>query len=56
MARKPPSRPAPQRPDLTAEQILDWADRFEARFGRWPTKTDGRRGLTDTTWGPWTCA
>jgi hypothetical protein len=44
-------RPAPKRPDLTPDEMLAWADRFEARFGRWPKKTDGRRGLTDTTWG-----
>lgn len=50
MARQPRFRPAPHRPDLTPDQILAWADRFEARFGRWPMKTDGRRGLTDTTW------
>lgn len=43
-------RPAPKRPDLTTDQILAWADQFEVRFGRWPMKTDGRRGLTDTTW------
>lgn len=43
-------RPAPKGPDLTAEQILAWVDQYEARFGRWPMKTDGRRGLTDTTW------
>lgn len=50
MAHKLRFRPAPKRPDLTADQILAWADRYEVRFGRWPMKTDGRRGLTDTTW------
>lgn len=39
-------RPASKRPDLTAAQILAWADQFEVRFGRWPMKTDGRRGLS----------
>jgi hypothetical protein len=49
MAHKLRFRPDPKRPDLTAEQILDWANRFEARFGRWPMKTDGRRGLEPLT-------
>jgi RHS repeat-associated protein len=43
-------RPAPPRPDLTVAQILDWADAFQARFGRWPTYQDGGAGLPDTTW------
>lgn len=38
------------RPDLTIAQVLNWADEFLARFGRWPTRTDGRAGLPDTTW------
>jgi hypothetical protein len=41
---------APQRPDLTIEQILVWCDAFMARVGRWPTRRDGGRGLADTTW------
>ena len=31
-----------KRTDLTIEQILDWADRFQARHGRWPTGQDGK--------------
>lgn len=44
--RPPPVRP----PGLTVPQILDWADAFEARVGRWPTRKDGRVGLTGNTW------
>ena len=43
-------RPAPPRPDLTVSQILDWADAFMARFGRWPTPTDGPAGHSANTW------
>jgi hypothetical protein len=43
-------RPAPPRPDLTVTQILDWADTFMARFGRWPARKDGTHCLPDTTW------
>ncbi len=43
-------RPAPRPPDLTVDQILNWADEFLVRFGRWPTRKDGQRGLPDTTW------
>jgi hypothetical protein len=49
MTRRRHPRPVP-RPDLTADQILAWADAFLARTGRWPTRKDGRRGLPDTTW------
>lgn len=49
MTRRRHPRPIP-RPDLTVAQILDWADAFEAQFGRWPTRKDGTRGLPDTTW------
>jgi hypothetical protein len=46
-----PVRFRPQtRPDLTAEQILEWCDAYRARFGRWPTRRDGTRGLPDTNW------
>ncbi|MDB5310849.1 MAG: hypothetical protein JWO38_5051 [Gemmataceae bacterium] len=43
-------RPAPPRPDLTVAQILNWTDEFMARYGRWPTRMDGRVGLTGNTW------
>jgi hypothetical protein len=43
-------RPAPRPPDLTLPQILGWADAFQARFGRWPTRKAGRVGLTGNTW------
>jgi hypothetical protein len=44
-------RPPPvRRPDLTVPQLLDWADAFEARVGRWPTRKDGQVGLTGNTW------
>ncbi|MDB5307940.1 MAG: hypothetical protein JWO38_2142 [Gemmataceae bacterium] len=49
MARRRRFRSAP-RPHLTAAQILEWADEFKARFGRWPTRKDGTRCLSDTTW------
>jgi hypothetical protein len=29
------------RPELSANQILEWADAFHARIGRWPTMSDG---------------
>jgi hypothetical protein len=50
MTRRPHFRPAPPRPDLTFAQILDWADAFMARVGRWPTRKDGTRCLPGTTW------
>ncbi len=40
----------PTRPDLTIDLILGWADDFNARTGRWPTRKDGRIGLTTNTW------
>ena len=43
-------RPARKRPDLTVALILGWADAFRARVGRWPTRTDGRVALPDTSW------
>lgn len=43
-------RPAPRPPDLTVVQILGWADAFHDRLGRWPTRKDGRIGLTGNTW------
>lgn len=42
-------RPA-TRADLTTDLILGWADDFKARTGRWPTRKDGRIGLTPNTW------
>ena len=38
--KKRRKRPVPRR-ELTAAQILDWADEFRARIGRWPKRTDG---------------
>ena len=43
-------RPAPRRPDLTVAVILEWADAFRARTGKWPTRRDGRVALPDTSW------
>ncbi|MDB5307355.1 MAG: hypothetical protein JWO38_1557 [Gemmataceae bacterium] len=39
-----------RRPLLTISQILDWADAFRERHGRWPQTTDGWVGLPDCTW------
>jgi hypothetical protein len=49
MARRRLARTAP-RPDLTPAQILEWADEFMAKNGRWPTRGDGQVGLTPNTW------
>ncbi len=43
-------RPALPRPDLTVSLILEWADAFHERTGRWPTRADGRVALPDSTW------
>jgi hypothetical protein len=42
-------RAAPRR-ELTAEQILTWADLFKAQNGRWPRWDDGTVGLFDLSW------
>jgi hypothetical protein len=41
---------ATDRPPLTVEQILDWADEHKARTGEWPTAHTGRIAGTDETW------
>lgn len=41
---------AKRRADLTLDRILNWADAFHARFRRWPTRVDGTRGLSGTSW------
>lgn len=39
-------------PALTEEQILDWADHYHARHGRWPYKTSGEiEDAPGETWG-----
>ncbi|HWL94457.1 MAG TPA: hypothetical protein VNT79_13090 [Phycisphaerae bacterium] len=44
-------------PDLSAKQILQWADEHRARTGRWPTRTDGEiPGSNGETWGGITVA
>ncbi len=50
LPRSKTQRRTPQRPELTVEQILTWCDAFRNQFGRWPTRLDGGRGLSDTTW------
>ena len=41
--RKPGKRkPCVPKPSMAVERILEWADDFHARKGRWPTTTDGR--------------
>ncbi len=40
----------PTRPELHPDEILRWADTFQARFGRWPTRNDGSQGIPDSTW------
>ncbi len=35
---------------LTAEQILNWADTHKATTGKWPSKESGRVKGTDETW------
>ncbi|MEQ1905716.1 MAG: DEAD/DEAH box helicase family protein [Pirellulaceae bacterium] len=37
-------------PDLTIEQILDWADAHQLATGEWPTSKSGQVSNTDETW------
>ncbi len=39
-----------QRPPLTVEQILKWADRHKAQTGKWPRYHSGKIDGTDLTW------
>src|ERR1700755_1191415 len=49
--RKRKKRPAWRPPPLTIRQILEWADDFFERRGRWPTESSGRiPGAFGTTW------
>lgn len=47
---KLPLRPRAKRPDLTAADLLAWADAFRERHGRWPTRKDGPIPDAGTTW------
>lgn len=38
------------KPPFTLAQILGWIDAFKDHYRRWPRRTDGERGLPDTTW------
>jgi hypothetical protein len=41
----------PQKPPITTDQILEWADAFHALHRRWPRRKDGRiRGSLGVTW------
>jgi hypothetical protein len=40
-ASRRPRRHTRPRPDLTIDQILEWADRHYQRTGQWPCSTDG---------------
>jgi hypothetical protein len=42
---------ASERPPLTVEQILTWADDHKARTGEWPVKGSGRVRESEMTWG-----
>ena len=42
---------ASERPPLTVEQILAWADEYKARTGDWPVKGSGRVRESEMTWG-----
>ena len=42
---------ASERPALTVEQILAWADKHKARTGEWPVKGSGRVCESEMTWG-----
>jgi len=41
---------ATERPPLTVEQILAWADEHKARTAEWPTKQSGRLTDSEMTW------
>jgi superfamily II DNA or RNA helicase len=42
---------ATERPPLTIEQILAWADEHKARTGEWPVKASGSVPESEMTWG-----
>jgi len=42
---------ATDRPSLTVEQILTWADEHKARTGEWPVKSSGPLAESEMTWG-----
>jgi hypothetical protein len=39
-----------EKPSLTIEQILAWADEYKAATGEWPTRGSGQVPGTDETW------
>jgi len=43
-------RPSYRKPPLTVSQILEWADDFKRRRGRWPHIDSGRIRPLDETW------
>lgn len=44
-------RPAvPPKPTLSVRQVLEWADNYYSRWGRWPNRDSGRIPGTDETW------
>jgi hypothetical protein len=43
-------RPTYRKPLLTVSQILEWADDFKRRSGRWPHIDSGRIRPLDETW------
>lgn len=49
MPRRLAIRPRP-RSDLVPARILDWADTFKARVGRWPTRDDGAVCIPESNW------
>jgi hypothetical protein len=42
--------PYRKRPDLYIQQILEWADDYRRRTGRWPNVNSGRVPFSDDTW------
>jgi hypothetical protein len=43
-------------PDLTEDQVLEWADAHHQRTGKWPTSQSGRVFGEDESWGLVDCA
>jgi superfamily II DNA or RNA helicase len=39
-----------ERPPLTIQQILEWADEHKAKTGRWPSAVSGKVGVTNEVW------
>jgi hypothetical protein len=51
LARKCGKRNPQRLPNLTIEQILEWADRYREEHGRWPTHSSGPiLGTNGETW------